>query len=141
MSDIIQAPFSALMGVFLNDAIPSGFTPPDPLDYSQPGGLEFESFAPLLRQVFFIGDRQNSSGVVQQFVVPTGATRLFLGVMDSHEWQNNSGSLTVTSVESPVPEPWIVDLFLRVPRPRLLSCADFSTVAPVPTTGRVYWNI
>lgn len=93
------------MCVFLDDAIPSGFTPPDSLDYSQPGNLEFVTFASLRRQVFFIGDGQNSSGVVQQFVVPTRATRLFLGVMDSHEWQNNSGSLTVTSVESPVLEP------------------------------------
>lgn len=112
MSDIIQAPFSALMGVFLDDAVPSGFTPPEPLDYSQPGGLEFVTFSPLLRQVFFIGDGRKSSGAVQQFVVPAGATRLFLGILDSHEWQNNSGSLTVTSVQSPVPEPGTILVFI-----------------------------
>jgi hypothetical protein len=28
--------------------------------------------------------------------VPEGATRLFLGTMDGHEWANNLGQFTIT---------------------------------------------
>jgi hypothetical protein len=48
-----------------------------------------------LREPFFIGDGVNSSGTVQQFVAPPGATRLFLGVMDGSGWYNNSGTFDV----------------------------------------------
>lgn len=45
---------------------------------------------------------------MQQFIVPTGATRLFLGSGDAFGWYNNTGSFTVTvSSAGPasVPEP------------------------------------
>ncbi|HEY3242752.1 MAG TPA: hypothetical protein VGM03_05305 [Phycisphaerae bacterium] len=46
---------------------------------------------PGLRQPFFIGDglTGTGSGAVQQFLVPDGATRLFLGTIDGCEWSNN----------------------------------------------------
>jgi hypothetical protein len=66
---------------------------------------QFSSLAPQVKQVFFIGDglTGTGSGAVQNFIVPTGATRLFLGPMDGFEWKGNTGSFTVT-VQA-VPEP------------------------------------
>jgi hypothetical protein len=56
---------------------------------------DFLSLAPLLQQPFFIGDGQTSQDVIQQFIAPAGATRLFLGVMDNYQWSNNTGSFNV----------------------------------------------
>ena len=46
--------------------------------------------------MFFIGDGKTSSGALRRYLVPAKATRLYLGVMDGYEWNNNSGSFTVT---------------------------------------------
>ncbi len=48
--------------------------------------------------MFFIGDGRTGTGAgaAQSFVVPAGATRLFLGVSDGFGWFNNSGSFAVT---------------------------------------------
>ncbi len=53
--------------------------------------------SPFLKQVFFIGDglTGNGTGAAQQFIVPAGATRLFLGPADGTGWVNNSGAFTV----------------------------------------------
>lgn len=86
---------NALIGVFLDDAVPSG-TPPAALDAS--GTNDFATLAPELRQVFFIGDglTATGSGAAQQFVVPSGATRLFLGSSDSAGGNfNNTGNFIV----------------------------------------------
>jgi hypothetical protein len=47
--------------------------------------------------VFFIGDGRTGSGTgaVQQFIVPAGATRLFLGTVDGFGWNTNSGAFSV----------------------------------------------
>jgi hypothetical protein len=70
-------PQGPLVGVFLPNAVPSG-APPVGLDFS-PSGLatDFLVLAPLIGQVFYIGDGQTSGGILQQFIAPTGATRLF----------------------------------------------------------------
>jgi hypothetical protein len=52
-----------------------------------------------LNQVFFIGDglTGNGTGTVQQFVIPAGATRLYLGSADGAGANyNNSGSFSVS---------------------------------------------
>jgi hypothetical protein len=93
-----------LIGVFLDNATPSGATEPAPLDFS--GGLNFASLSPGLAQMFWIGDglTGTGSGAVQTFIAPTGATRLFLGTIDGFQWSNNTGAYTV-EVTSGVPEP------------------------------------
>jgi hypothetical protein len=54
---------------------------------------------------FFIGDgRRNDFTTLQYYVVPAGATRLFLGTMDGYDWINNVGILDV-EVTASVPEP------------------------------------
>lgn len=91
-----------LVGVFLNGATPM---PPAPnrIDSSTKGpGFGFLRLKPQPQQMFFIGDgRQGTgSGKLQRFVVPEGATRLFLGVHDGNEWYNNSGVITVTVMQT-----------------------------------------
>ena len=64
----------------------------------------FTTLDPQLRQTFFIGDGQTTVGsIIQQFFVPAGATRLFLGFADGDRFQgrpafydDNLGSLTAT---------------------------------------------
>jgi len=71
-------------------------------------GLNFSTLSPLLQQTFFIGDglTGNGSGTVQTFIVPAGATRLYLGSVDGFGWYNNTGSFNVTVNSTPaVPEP------------------------------------
>jgi len=112
MSDV-SAPVDALMGVFLGPAQPSLSPAPSTLDFSTAASQNYLTLSPLLQQVFFIGDGLTSTNVVQQIVIPVGATRFFLGSMDGYGWDNNSGSFTA-SVTGPgaVPEPASLSLLL-----------------------------
>ena len=93
----VTAPINAVMGVFLNDNDPALTAPPSTnLDFSTPQRRNFITLSPQLKQVFFIGDGRKDSGELQQFVVPAGATRLYIANMDGYEWNNNIGSFTVT---------------------------------------------
>ena len=92
----ITAPLVALLGVFLDDSVPSQFPPPPALDFSTAEERDFFTIQPALRQPFFIGDGLTSGHVTQQFVAPVGATRLYLGTMDGNDWSDNSGSFSVT---------------------------------------------
>ncbi|MDX2038289.1 MAG: PEP-CTERM sorting domain-containing protein [Isosphaeraceae bacterium] len=105
-----QMPLNALVGVFLGPLRPDVTPSPAALNFLGPGGLDQSEIAPMLKQVFFIGDGRTFDGVTQTFVVPTGATRLFLGVADFAPWNNNGGSYQVevdlvTPLTSIVPEP------------------------------------
>jgi hypothetical protein len=102
----ISAPYDSLIGVFLDSNQPSAYSAPSQLLYS----IDDLTFSPLLRQVFFIGDGKTSSMITQTFTVPDGATRLFLGTMDTYQWNNNSGGFTV-EVTSSVPIPGAILLF------------------------------
>lgn len=109
--DGISAPLfvktNALLGVFLGDDSPTGAATPDPLSFES--GLAFSWVAPEIGQIFFVGDGLTSdsngpspgTGNSQAFIVPTGATRLFLGTCDGVGWYNNSGTFTVDVVATP----------------------------------------
>jgi hypothetical protein len=100
----VVAPIDALIGVFLGPDQPDSSAAPEALDFSTPALRDFASLSPLLKQPFFIGDgRRNDFTTLQVFIVPAGATRLFLGTMDGYDWVNNVGSLDVTATN--VPEP------------------------------------
>ncbi len=88
-------PLNALVGVFLSDAVPAD-TAPDNLDYGT-DGQSFETLAPQLHQIFYIGDGLTGAGTGsrQGFVVPPGATRLYLGTSDGFGWYNNTGEFEV----------------------------------------------
>ena len=70
------------------------------LDFSTQASQDYNSLSPKLKQPFFIGDGETSSGAVQGIVVPQGATRMFFGTMDGHEWSNNTGGYTATISQS-----------------------------------------
>jgi hypothetical protein len=91
----VAAPYNALLGVFLSDDRPNKSRPPRGLTFDDKD-REFTAFSPELKQVFFIGRGRTEPGEVRRFVVPKGATRLFLGTMDGFEWNNNTGAFAVT---------------------------------------------
>jgi hypothetical protein len=106
---------SFLVGLFLDANAPSGATA---LTYGGPSGLSYDlaSYAPTLGQLFFVGDGLTAGGATQQFVVPTAATRLYVGFVDGWAVQgapgyfgDNSGrivlDLAVASPMTATPEP------------------------------------
>jgi Flp pilus assembly protein TadG len=96
VSDIL-VPIDSLLGVFLTANAPNTQSAPARLDYSTQAARDQAVYNNLqTQQTFYIGTGSTSSGTVQQFRVPPGATRLFLGTMDGHEWNNNAGSFTAT---------------------------------------------
>jgi hypothetical protein len=101
------APINALMGVFLGPDLPTNTPAPATLDFSNQASRDYTTLSPQLKQVFFIGNGMTTLGAIQQVVVPTGATRLFIGTMDGHEWFNNTGSFSVMvcRVSEPPPPP------------------------------------
>lgn len=124
-----------LVGVFLDNSVPTGFGPFAPTFTSSGGTYNADTgttFAPFfIGQVFWIGDGKtgfnNGSGTTQVWQVPTTATRLLLGFADSFNnfsttggagagstpsysaYGDNTGGLNVTintsGLISTVPEP------------------------------------
>lgn len=102
-----------LAGVFLSNATQPGSAPPR-LNFTTIG-TEFLSLSPLLGQSFFIGDGRASGNTLQQFIVPAGATHLYLGVIDGNAfigpptfYNDNPGSVTAAFTITPstvIPEP------------------------------------
>jgi len=99
----IAAPIDSLIGVFLGDERPDLAPAPQPIKFSS--GWNFISLKPQLKQIFLIGtghvrkrlaDSSKKSDVERQFLVPKGATHLYLAVMDAYEWSNNEGYFDVT---------------------------------------------
>jgi hypothetical protein len=85
-------------GVFLGDGPPPG----PPASVTVDDAYDVPEMAPELGQLFFVGDGA-AGGAVQVFIVPPGATRLFLGIADGFNfagppgyYDDNSGSFTVT---------------------------------------------
>ncbi len=116
-----------LVGVFLGAGLPA--TQVTSIgQYGTPGNTistTAASYSPLLGQTFFIGDglTGTGTGALQNFIVPTGATQLFLGFADSMTGFNgtagafadNGGSLNVNlqvvQFSSTAPEPGTIGLF------------------------------
>jgi hypothetical protein len=103
LSDL-PAPGNSLVGVFLgpNRPNPTG-TPASMLSFGTSASRTFATLSPALEQPFFIGDGLtvdggNGKGSFQDFVVPAGATRLYLATMDSHDWNDNSGKCVVQNI-------------------------------------------
>ncbi|MGH9657723.1 MAG: hypothetical protein ACRD96_04205, partial [Bryobacteraceae bacterium] len=102
-----------LVGVFLGAAEASGADPVT-LVYTDAGAL-LGSYSPLLGQTFFVGDGQGTGGT-QSFIAPVGATRLFLGFLDSFDnmdgfagaYTDNTGELTVDVAVIPEPGTFVL---------------------------------
>ena len=100
-----SGPINALVGVFLDNNVPGGVAPAG-LNFVSPAAQSAAMISPLLNQVFFIGDglTGTGSGSVQQFVIPAGATRLFLASLDGGGASyNNSGAFSVTVTDAAGP--------------------------------------
>ncbi len=98
------APIASLIGLFLDDSQPDSSAAPAFSDMSSLASQNFAVLSPVLKSPFFIGDGLTSAGAIQQFVVPAGATRLYLAVMDGSGSFNNLGGFSVT-IGGAVPEP------------------------------------
>ncbi|MGD1277732.1 MAG: pilus assembly protein TadG-related protein [Tepidisphaeraceae bacterium] len=114
------APINSMLGVFLNNNLPSSSNAPTevlnfsgngssptsssnyvPINASSsysvtPVSQDYSTVSPKLQQSFYVGDGTNGSGSQQYLVVPGSATRLYLGTMDGHEWSNNVGGYSGT---------------------------------------------
>lgn len=94
ISDVTM-PIDSLLGVFLGPSQPDLNPAPGALDFSTQASRDYLTLSPALQQVFFMGDGL-AGGSAQSIVAPAGATRLFLGAMDSYGWANNIGAFEVT---------------------------------------------
>lgn len=110
LSEFAASRYACMVGVFLSDAEPVD-PAPLPLDYAAIT-LDFKELSPGLGQVFYIGDGRDGVGNVQDFWVPSGARRLFLGIPDHSGgaepagwYDDNTGVLTARFDIIPVPEP------------------------------------
>jgi hypothetical protein len=94
----IDAPIDSLIGLFLTGSAPNTQSAPTTtLDYSTQAARDQVNTTGLQnQQPFFIGTGTTSGGTTKTYVVPAGATRLYLGTMDGHQWSNNSGSFSAT---------------------------------------------
>jgi Flp pilus assembly protein TadG len=100
ISDAVM-PIGSMNAVFTGSAAPDGIaTPPPYLDFTSQSARDYVALAPKLQQAFYTGTGTTSGGQQQQIVVPTGASYLFMGVMDAWEWDNNSGSFTCTVTQT-----------------------------------------
>ena len=100
----ITVPIDAMIGVFLTSSAPSSSNAPSTwLDFSTQAEQDQASWTTLeLQQPFFIGTGVTSNGTTTKtYVVPSNATRFYLGMMDGYEWMNNSGQFTGTITEQP----------------------------------------
>jgi len=88
---LVTAPYNGLVGVFLTGAAPVAGSAPASLSTLAGDDMTI----PLLQQTFYIGSSLNN------ITIPSGATRLFFGLHNGFEWNNNVGSVDVTVV--PVP--------------------------------------
>eukprot|EP00906_Rhabdomonas_costata_P018711 RCo027287 len=99
----------ALVGVFLGSGGNTGI-PPAAIDFSALG-LGFTQLSPQLGQVFYIGDgwtgTSAGSGTQQNFIVPAGATTLYLGIAEGCDnfvtascYTGNAGSFSVSYSET-----------------------------------------
>jgi Flp pilus assembly protein TadG len=95
ISDVTM-PADAVMAVFLGSSLPDNSAAPASLDFSTAASRDYTSLSPLVKQPFYVGTGQTTSGKQQFIVVPNGATRLFVGMMDNMEWSNNSGGYNAT---------------------------------------------
>lgn len=101
-----------LVAVFLDASSPDGQTAPGTFSYGSASDYSLTTYAPLLRQVFFVGDGLTGDGTgdFQDFLVPDGATRLYYGVADASGFFGNAGWYddnvgSVTVEYGVVPEP------------------------------------
>ena len=127
ISAISSPRYGCFLGVFCSDRVPTD-PAPDYIDF-QTLGINFTALEPKIGQIFFIGDGKTSGGQPQQFLVPTNASRLYLGIPDSVGgppgwYDDNTGSVTAT-FEIATQHPTVSVRVIRVSEVEL--CWDTAT--------------
>jgi hypothetical protein len=90
-------PEDAFMGLFLGASAPNANTAPATVDWTQPSQLNQTDYNSIvIQQPFYVGTGSTTGNVVQKFLVPPGATRLYVAIWDGVEYNNNGGTLTAT---------------------------------------------
>ncbi len=90
-------PADAFCGVFLGSNPPTSATAPPAIDWTDSAVSNVSTFNNLLKQQpFLIGNGKTTGGTTKQFLVPPGATRLYLSVWDGVCYNNNSGNISGT---------------------------------------------
>lgn len=114
----IQAPVDGFLTGVFESGPPSGGAPPS-LNFNTIG-TNFPSLSPVIQQLFFIGDglTGDRTGNTQVFYVPSGATKLYLGIPDACFYNgppscyyDNEGYFTVSyaiSTQSRMPKITLV---------------------------------
>ena len=110
-----SAPLSGdLVGLFIPSGDFSGLSAPASLSYPSLASLGQASYAPGLRQLFYIGDglTGTGTGTTQIFAIPAGASKLVLGIADAvgfnasaGAYDDNFGGFNVNYNIIPTPEP------------------------------------
>ncbi|MBC7783489.1 MAG: hypothetical protein H7144_06585 [Burkholderiales bacterium] len=96
----LRAPISSCIAVFLSDAAPNGSAAPTSLDFATSASRDYSLLQPALKQTFYVGDGKRLNGEVQHIKVPPGATRVFFGMMDAWQWNDNVGSFNMKMYRS-----------------------------------------
>jgi len=89
-----SAPWSGhLVGLFIEAGDISGLSAPVGASYPDVASFGAPAYAPLARQVFFIGDglTGTGSGSVQVFNIPDSAMSLVLGIADAYAFNDFAG--------------------------------------------------
>ncbi|MFT3788517.1 MAG: Tad domain-containing protein [Tepidisphaeraceae bacterium] len=98
-----SAPIGCLVGIFLDNRSPTSYGMSAEGNFSTSTSRNQTTISPALKQVFFIGDGLTDSGVLQNFVPPAGATRLYLGIMDEKGWWwDNTGQVTTQLLDTKI---------------------------------------
>jgi hypothetical protein len=132
-------PIDALLGVFLDNSAPNRSAAPSGLNFTSAGSRSYPSLRPALKQPFFIGNGLTTNGIVKSVIVPPGATRLFLGIMDGFQWAGNFGMLRVAVATNEATTPAILVQPVSV---SALPGTDvgFSVVASGAPPLAYYWH-
>lgn len=87
-----------LVGLFLTNSAPNlTAAPSGQVDWTNSTQINQAVYSNIVtKQPFAIGSGTTSGGTVKQFLVPPGATRLYLGVWDGVDYANNAGTVTGT---------------------------------------------
>jgi len=88
----LRSPIGAVIAVFLSDDKPNLTGAPANLDFNNATQRDYTTLSPQLKQTFFVGDGKRANGEIQNIIVPPGATRVFMGMMDAWQWNDNVGN-------------------------------------------------
>ncbi|MBI3867705.1 MAG: hypothetical protein HY299_04155 [Verrucomicrobia bacterium] len=133
--------YACLVGVFLSDIEPVNPAPPA-INFAAIS-LAFTNLEPGIGQVFYIGDGLTALGQVQRFIVPTNATRLFLGIPDhcggtlpAGWYDDNVGAVTAEFLISRIRTVPIQTVLNR--QPALVGGCSYALVAGKDLVVRVF---